>query len=82
MRTGVETSNGLDHSQIVFSQWKPVFSMRFLVFGLPFHCEDLHRWSVAMVDGLGSGGCVHLGIWVIPAYKGAFPQSLLFRRNH
>jgi len=37
----VKASSGLDQSKIPFSQHKPVFSMHFLVVGVPYHSEHL-----------------------------------------
>ena len=37
----IKAPNGLDQSKVSFSQCKPVFSIRFLVIGVPYHSEYL-----------------------------------------
>ena len=39
----VRAQSGLDQSKIPFSQRKPVFSVRFLLVGVPYHSEYLDR---------------------------------------
>jgi len=46
----IRAPNGLDQSKIPFSQRKPVFSVRFLVVGVPYHSKYL--------DGAGEKLCV------------------------
>ena len=38
----VRAQNGLDQSKTPFSQRKPVFSIRFLLVGVPYHRKYLH----------------------------------------
>jgi fatty acid synthase subunit alpha len=39
----VRAQSGLDQSKTPFSQRKPVFSIRFLLVGVPYHSEYLDR---------------------------------------
>ena len=39
----VRAQSGLDQSKILFSQWKPVFSIRYLLVGVLYHSEYLDR---------------------------------------
>lgn len=50
----VRAPNGLDQSKIPFSQRKPVFSVRFLVVGVPYHSEYLNGTTDILIeDDLG-----------------------------
>ena len=46
----VKASNGLDQSKIPFSQRKPVFSIRFLVVGVPYHSEYLAGTTDTLIE--------------------------------
>lgn len=47
----VRAPSGLDQSKIPFSQRKPVFSVRFLVVGVPYHSPYLTKAVDQMVEG-------------------------------
>jgi fatty acid synthase subunit alpha len=49
----VRAPNGLDQSKIPFSQRKPVFSVRFLVVGVPYHSGYLSGATEKLVEVLG-----------------------------
>lgn len=46
----VRAPSGLDQSKIPFSQRKPVFSVRFLVVGVPYHSEYLRGMTEKMFE--------------------------------
>ncbi|KAJ3517947.1 hypothetical protein NLJ89_g178 [Agrocybe chaxingu] len=46
----VKATSGLDQSKIPFSQRKPVFSVRFLVVGAPYHSEYLAEATARVVE--------------------------------
>ncbi|KAG5638483.1 hypothetical protein H0H81_012415 [Sphagnurus paluster] len=49
----VRAPSGLDQSKIPFSQRKPVFSVRFLVVGVPYHSEYLRGATEDLEEDLG-----------------------------
>lgn len=49
----VRAPSGLDQSKIPFSQRKPVFSVRFLVVGVPYHSGYLSGATEKLVEDLG-----------------------------
>ncbi|KAH9856627.1 fatty acid synthase [Lenzites betulinus] len=51
----VRASSGLDQSKIPFSQRKAVFSVRFLVVGVPYHSKYLEDVASDVIDDLGGG---------------------------
>jgi fatty acid synthase subunit beta len=46
----VKASSGLDQSKIPFSQRKPVFSIRFLVVGVPYHSNYISGVTDTVVE--------------------------------
>ena len=48
----VRAPSGLDQSKIPFSQRKPVFSVRFLVVGVPYHSEYLNGTTDQLLEDL------------------------------
>jgi fatty acid synthase subunit beta len=46
----VRAPSGADQSKVPFSQRKPVFSVRFLVVGVPYHSDYLHNVTDTVVN--------------------------------
>ena len=49
----IRAPSGLDQSKVPFSQRKPVFSVRFLVVGVPYHSKYLEGLTDKLMEDLG-----------------------------
>lgn len=73
----VKASSGLDQSKIPFSQRKPVFSIRFLVVGVPYHSDYMTGVTDTVLKDLGNEDLWDMDDLKIPVYKTDDGESLV-----